>query len=141
MRIFKSIVIGDRYLQRWYLIPRNPILNVYLHRFEGSDDDRALHDHPWHSLSILLKGRLREYVFSNALPPGKMIEIRHPSRFLPVFRRATHAHRLELIQGPAWTIFITGPRFRQWGFHCPNGWRHWRNFTDASGLRTGRGCE
>lgn len=32
----------DPYLLRWYIIP----LNVYLHKFMRSDDDRALHDHP-----------------------------------------------------------------------------------------------
>ena len=40
------MVIGgaeDPYLLRWYLIPRNPFVNVYLHKFLRSDDDRALH--------------------------------------------------------------------------------------------------
>src|SRR3546814_10878289 len=38
------------------------------------------------------------------------------------FRRAAAAHRLDLaedIQGqriPCWTLFITGPRIREWGF-------------------------
>lgn len=48
------------YLKRWWLIPRNRFFNVYLHQFLKDDDDRALHDHPWWSVSFLLKGRLRE---------------------------------------------------------------------------------
>lgn len=47
---------GDPYMERWWLIPRNRFFNIYLHRFWRSDDDRALHDHPWVNLSILLKG-------------------------------------------------------------------------------------
>lgn len=31
------------YLLRWFLIPRNTKLNIYLHKFLQSDDDRALH--------------------------------------------------------------------------------------------------
>ena len=54
-----DLVIGgaaDPYLRRWYVLPRNPVLNVYLHHFLRSDDDRALHDHPWVNASVLLDG-------------------------------------------------------------------------------------
>lgn len=57
------MVIGgtnDPYLLRWYLIPRNPIVNVYLHKFLRSDDDRALHDHPWWFVSLILRGQYDE---------------------------------------------------------------------------------
>ena len=135
-----DVTIGENYLERWYLIPRNRFLNVYLHKFSGSDDDRALHDHPWHSVSFLLKGRLDEIMPARA---GRLERQRRREvpRFIPVFRSATHAHRLELIEGPAWTVFITGPKFRSWGFLCPQGWRHWKDFTDATGNNVGRGCE
>ncbi|MDN5849106.1 MAG: hypothetical protein L0H63_05630, partial [Nitrococcus sp.] len=58
-------------------------------------------------------------------------------------RRARSAHRLALIDAePVITLFITGPRVREWGFHCPQGWRHWRAFTAADNPgRIGRGCE
>lgn len=135
-----DVTIGENYLERWYLIPRNRFLNVYLHKFSGSDDDRALHDHPWHSVSFLLKGRLDEIMPARQgwLEKHRRREV---PRFIPVFRRATHAHRLQLIEGPAWTVFITGPKYRSWGFLCPQGWRHWREFTDATGNHVGRGCE
>lgn len=41
-----DFVIGDDYLRRWYVVPRNPFCNVYLHHILHSDDDRALHDQP-----------------------------------------------------------------------------------------------
>lgn len=134
-----SKIIGDNYLHRWHLLPRNALFNIYLHKFMADDDDRALHDHPWFSVSFLLRGRLDE------ITPGKVgvifkNQIREVPRFRPVFRRAKHAHRLKLIEGPAWTIFITGPRIREWGFLCPKGWVHWREFTDETGLKTGAGC-
>ena len=54
--------VDDPYLLRWFLIPRNHILNVYLHKFLRSDDDRALHDHPWWFVSIMLRGRYLEWL-------------------------------------------------------------------------------
>lgn len=135
-----DVVIGEGYLQRWYLVPRNRFFNVYLHRFTGSDDDRALHDHPWHSVSFLVRGALRE-IRAVKLNGLTVHATRAVPRILPVFRRATLAHRLELVAGPAWTIFITGPKIREWGFRCPHGWRHWMDFTDETGHHIGRGCE
>jgi hypothetical protein len=51
----------DPYIRRWWVIPRNRWFNVYLHQFLRSDDDRALHDHPWANCSILLRGATRAH--------------------------------------------------------------------------------
>jgi len=127
-----DIKIGGNYLHRWYVIPRNRWFNIYLHKFGCSDDDRALHCHPWFSVSFLLKGQMVEH--SNK-------GVKSIKRFLPIFRTAKFAHRLELVEGPVWTVFITGPNIRQWGFHCPNGWKHWKEFTTADGRNIGKGCQ
>lgn len=125
-------VINGGYLQRWYIIPRNRFMNIYLHRFGASDDDRALHDHPWYSASFLLRGELLEHSFKGG---------RHIPWLIPVFRTAKFAHRLEVVKGPVWTVFITGPAIRQWGFYCHNGWRHWTKFTSKDGNSIGPGCQ
>jgi hypothetical protein len=54
---------GERrpYLTRWHVLPRNKWFNIYLHRFLHGDDDRALHDHPWRSASLILEGRYTEH--------------------------------------------------------------------------------
>ena len=44
------------YCNRWWVIPRNRWFNIYLHEFVRDDDDRALHDHPWWNISIVLRG-------------------------------------------------------------------------------------
>lgn len=144
-------VVGDPerpYLLRWYVLPRNPILNVYVHKFLRDDDDRALHDHPWPSVSILLRGRYVEQMDGRDLlgRPARVRKVRSWKwwrLFGPpvVFRRATHAHRVELPAGPAWTLFITGPRVRDWGFHCPRGWVRWQDFVAKDNVgEVGRGC-
>lgn len=117
-------VIGEKYLRRWYVIPRNRWFNVYLHHFQGSDDARALHDHPWWNLSLLLSGEYREVTNSSA-------KTRRPGDI--VIRSAKAAHRIEMTGLACWTVFITGPRVRSWGFICPNGWRHWREYENGGG--------
>jgi hypothetical protein len=127
----------DPYLRRWFLIPRNRWFNIYLHQFCRSDDDRALHDHPWWNLSILLRGQYDEHTISDG---GVSVRTTRMAGELK-FRKAKSAHRIELTHGPCWTLFLTGPRIREWGFHCPQGWRHWRIFTAGDrGELVGRGC-
>jgi hypothetical protein len=127
---------ADPYMNRWYVIPRNRFFNIYLHQFIRDDEDRALHDHPWWSLSWLLRGRLVEL-----LQDGAVLALEAPSLRL---RSARMAHRLAILnewRGDTWTLFITGPRIREWGFHCPKGWVHWQDFTaGAQGEIVGKGC-
>lgn len=130
-------IIGVDYLHRWHVIPRNPLFNIYLHKFISSDDDRALHDHPWWSVSFLLKGGLLEV---SPMLHGWQ-HWRRIKRFVPVLRRPTFAHRLIVAEGPAWTLFITGPVTREWGFICPDRWVHHKDFTDTTGNQIGSGCE
>lgn len=130
-----DFVIGDpAYLRRWWIIPRNEWQNVYLHHILRDDDDRALHDHPWPNTSLLLIGSYREIT-----PDG--VFIREPGAL--VSRPAAAAHRLELIDGePCVSLFFTGQKVRDWGFHCPKGWVPWQQFTAGdNGELVGRGCE
>lgn len=158
-------VVGphDRpYLLRWYVLPRNDWLNVYLHKFCRDDDDRALHDHPWPSLSLVLWGGYVEQTRTAATSAGEhwtaakgvVTQHTHVATEYTYVRKwygigsllrraATHTHRIELPGGkPCWTLFITGPRVREWGFHCPKGWVHWRDFTASHDVgQVGKGCD
>lgn len=130
------------YMNRWYVIPRNRWFNIYLHQILRSDDDRALHDHPWINLSIVLKGGYREMM--PAGPPGvigwTVVKRRAPGSI--VGRRPTAAHRLEVDAGrPCWSLFLTGPKVREWGFWCPQGWKVWTSFVDMGNTgAVGPGC-
>ena len=78
--------------------------------------------------------------------PGNLGVVRLPGDI--VHREATQAHRVVLFRDDngkpqdAWTLFTTGPKIREWGFHCPKGWIHWTKFTDSrdSGA-VGKGCD
>lgn len=157
-----DVIIGapsDPYLLRWWVIPRNPVFNIYYHVVKRPDDDRALHDDPWVNASIVLEGGYMEVLPANEiLPPVRTRRLWRPPGSV-VVRGAHAAHRLELrVRFPkpvgdyvgtehieARTLFITGPRLRRWGFWCPKGWRHWKDFcgVDADGRnngQVGRGC-
>jgi len=121
---------GGIYLKRWFLVPHNRFVNIYLHKFVGSDDPPALHNHPWWFASLLLSGTYCEVTEcgSRWRVPGRL-----------VFRPARHRHRVELARDdsgreqPCLSVVVTGPHRQAWGFFCPrrNGeWRFipWRNF-------------
>lgn len=148
------------YLRRWYLLPRNPICNIYLHHFLRDDDDRALHDHPWAWASLLLRGSYIEHTIAAGGVHHKRTRMVGSWKFsLP-----SRAHRIELNKipsgamiatgrdtwatfdyqpQPCWTLFITGPRVRDWGFHCPDqGWVHFLRFTKPGNVgERGPGCD
>lgn len=136
-----DFVIGGAdkpYMRRWWIIPRNRFFNIYLHEFLRSDDDRALHDHPWWNLSLLLTN---EYVEHTISAGGVNVRTLYNVGDLK-FRSAKAAHRVELTRGPTWSLFITGPTIREWGFHCPNGCRPWKQFVDQRDHGSiGRGCD
>lgn len=130
---------GDIYLCRWYVIPRNKLLNIYLHYFLSSDDDRALHDHPWANASYLLKGSYIEHTIAQG---GIHKRTKRKAGDFVLRASGKQAHRIELHNGPVWTLFITGPTYRVWGFHCPtNGWVPFFRFLahDKQG-DVGKGC-
>ncbi len=140
---------GDPYLLRWWVIPRNRVLNVYLHCILRSDDDRALHDHPWPFVSIILRNGYVEHRFDDPdwrSDPQRRVRTRmtHHGERAVVFRLPRTPHRLQILPDSwAMTLVITGPVIRPWGFWCPQGWRDSREYaiqTDDSSV-IGRGCE
>jgi len=130
---------ADPYMLRWYLIPRNRWLNVYQHKFMRDDDDRALHDHPWWFVSLVIRGGYREHLDAGASLIRRACSV--------AFRPAAHRHRVALFPAadggrrPCWTLIITGRKSRTWGFWCPKGFVPWFDLVagDDPGA-VGKGC-
>lgn len=93
------------YLVRWRI--ETPKGSVRLHHWLGPDDDRAFHDHPWSFVTFVLKGG---YTDKNL--DGEQ-HLRAPAI---QYRSATHQHTVYPDAGGAWTIIVTGPKVRNWGF-------------------------
>ena len=137
-----DFIIGgeaDPYLFRWYVIPRNRFLNIYLHCFKRSDDDRAHHGHPWlANFSRILRGECAEHTIAAGGTHHRRLLRAGDTRF----RWGASPHRIELVSGDCWTLFVTGPKVREWGFNCPQRWIHWQEFTSPHNSgEIGRGCD
>ncbi len=98
---------GDPYLERWILWFGG---SLRLHRFFASDEDRAAHDHPWWFVTIPFSA-YAEFVQAGI---GERKRLVRP--FRPHFRSARFRHRVDLLSYPTWTLVLTGPKSREWGF-------------------------
>lgn len=137
----------------WSQFTKRLLFNIYLHKFIRSDYEEACHDHPWvFNISILLDGDYWEHTLV-----GKFFR----QAGMTKFRWGKAPHRVELLgpmrgemgipfepkddnpdgsdanllnsKYPVWTIFITGPVVRNWGFYCPKGWIPWKQFMPKYG--------
>lgn len=128
-----DFVIGEDYMRRWWVVPRNSYANVYLHDIRASDDDRAFHDHPWPNTSFLITGKYIEHT-----PNGTFERVAGDV----ITRPANALHRLEVIpEQRAISLFMTGKNEREWGFDCGHGWVHWSDFVNARDTgKIGQGC-
>lgn len=93
------------YVVRWRV--ETPWFSVRLHHWLAPDDDRAKHDHPWDFVTFVLRGG-----YTDASPDGDE-HLRAPA---VRYRAATHQHTVFPDPGGAWTVIVTGPKIRQWGF-------------------------
>lgn len=91
---------------------------VRVHKILRRDDDRTFHNHTWNFVSVILKNGYIEKTpvyDSNDFYTG-INEQSYPKGSV-IFRKDSDFHMLKLIdKKPTWTLFITGPDKRKWGF-------------------------
>jgi len=131
-RIVMDRVNDKPYLERYYLFlkDRNTFpFNVFLHKFLKSDPD-DLHDHPWPYATIILKGGYYEWIPTFDKQGRKLAEVavwRGPGSFRVC--GANSLHRIELDPDvTAWTLFMPGPKQREWGFIKNGIWIQWEKY-------------
>lgn len=130
---------------RWFLFrsKNDRLPRLYLHKFLRPDDDRAPHDHPWWFVSILLKGSYIEHRWVDG------VESVHRRRAPSIAYRPLSTHHRVMLDDewydtgivsrrsgkvlgqrfkPVWTIILTGPDVRKWGFWCKETFVPWREF-------------
>ena len=124
-------VILDRgsqepYLERYYLFLKERKtfpFNIFIHKFLKSDPD-DVHDHPWPYATMILKGGYWEWIpqfDSNLKRIGEIAKWRGPGHFR--ICSAKSFHRIEVDPTvDCWTLFIPGPRKREWGFMVKDKW-------------------
>lgn len=116
-------------LTRYYLLDTR-LVAIYLHHLHASDEDRALHDHPWSFVTFLLSSGYWEWVpnddVGEAIAMGPTVGLWR-RRFSVLYRPAEWRHRLQLVK-PCWTLVLRWRRRREWGFITPTGWLDWRSY-------------
>ena len=131
-RIVMDRVENEPYLERYYLFlkdrKRFPF-NIFLHKFLKSDPD-DVHDHPWPYATLILKGGYWEWIphFDTVgRKTGEYQVWRGPGHFR--VSKANSFHRIELDPDiTAWTLFMPGPKQRDWGFLVKNQWIQWEQY-------------
>lgn len=131
-RIVYDRVDNKPYLERYYLLLKDRgehfPFNIFLHKFLKSDID-DVHDHPWPYATLILKGGYYEWVpqIVNGVKIGEYRHWRGPGHFR--ICKATSYHRIELVDGlDCWTLFMPGPKQREWGFLVKNKWVQWQEY-------------
>jgi hypothetical protein len=102
---------GRPYLER-YFVARVLGLQIYVHRFVGSDPVRGLHDHPWRwALSLVLAGHYQEETRQG---------IRRVRWVNTLVGDSFHRVILPRGQRDVWTLFIhRAGTAKTWGFLRP----------------------
>lgn len=162
-----DLIIGSRdnpQTLRWHIVCWRG-WQLALHKWCRSDEDRALHDHSGNNVSLILSPQgyneiVRERAHDEDYPcepvgwihagDGEFyrdVTVRRRA-WIPYFRRAEAPHRIALRDArPVWSLWLRWPPHREWGFWCPRGWRHWKDFLgqrdyNADGIsEVGRGCD
>ena len=131
-RIVMDRVENEPYLERYYLFLKERKsfpFNVFLHKFLKSDPD-DVHDHPWPYTTVILKGGYWEWIPIFDSVGRKTGEIQHwrgPGHFRTC--SAKSFHRIELDPNVScWTLFMPGPKQREWGFLVKNKWVQWQEY-------------
>ena len=125
-RIIMDRTCNEPYLERYYLFLKDREkfpFNIFLHKFlKGDPDD--VHDHPWPYATLILKGGYYEWTPQFNAQGQKINEIaRWCSAGSFRWAGANTYHRIELEPGvDCWTMFVPGPKQRDWGFLVKNRW-------------------
>jgi len=110
---------GDPYLDRLRLI-ETPWFAVFLHHIHRPDKDPDPHDHPWWFASVVISGQYVDEFWPDKRRPDISYH-RHHGRGMPRFLNRKAAHLITAIDGPLWTLVVTGRSHgsESWGFWVP----------------------
>lgn len=112
------------YAYRWGI--ETPWCSLRLHHWLYGDDERAQHDHPWNFYTFILKGGYQDLTSTYDVHGQTQLHVETMHAGKLSYRPATHLHSVHLWNdATAWTIVLTGPIVRRWGFF--DGRRWWRS--------------
>jgi hypothetical protein len=129
-QLFRKDELGREecpYVRRW-ILDLGPLGSLRVHHWLGDDEQRALHDHPWGFLTIMLAGSYTDVSWPEwvkgvdwsrnvrILDQCRRSDILRPGSIR--WRPAKWAHTVQTTG--AWTILWTQPKSRSFGFYQEN---------------------
>lgn len=134
----KGIVYLERYLIHGWspASPKDapPGVSLYLHHIllPDQDDPHVLHNHPWRwAHSTILHGW---YAEERPHKLGGFVSRSYPTGSSNTLEPETF-HRITSVSHDCWTLFLTGPKVKSWGFDVPGrGFVPWRERLAARGI-------
>lgn len=126
------------YMRRWIL--RTPWGTLRLHNILRADDDADPHDHPFDFWSLVVRGGYIEERYTRRATwrmgigwksNGARVDIEPRGFGSLAHRNAMDMHRIGYVKANTWTIVITGPKRRPWGFLTEHGWVGWRAYVNG----------
>lgn len=131
----KAILVdfyGRVLMERWYLLyyedeqnprPWSRLPNVWIHHFPGPDspDGEDEHQHPYSTLSVILKGWYDEVVTRPDDMKCNSFRLRKKGTWC--FQSYRTSHRICLVKPGTWSIFAHWVRRQDWAFEvkpCTN---------------------
>lgn len=111
MRLIR--IDGQPYLERYHIAKIGPI-RIWLHHFVREDEERAVHDHPWSALSLILTGGYTEEHIEDSFAFNYR-DLKAPRwNWIPWHKQ----HRIVAVSKDTWTLMLVGPRTgREWHFY------------------------
>jgi hypothetical protein len=107
--------LDDPYMRRWCLT--TPWFSIRIHHWFRGDDDRHYHDHDWNFICMVLKGSYMDVSYLDT-SYGSDVKMDILTPFSPRYRKAEYKHIVNT--SGCWTIVLTGPKIRNFGFWVPN---------------------
>ena len=99
---------GTLHFRRWRLI-ETKYFRFYVHQIFQSDKDPHLHNHPWHFVSFIVKGR-----YAERRSNGVYKQFKGPLGIN--FHRAKTYHKITLLSKQAVSLFFAFGKYRPWGY-------------------------
>ena len=120
MILFRKYSNIKDFLHRFTLLKIGK-LHIRIHKIKNSDQTTLFHNHPFHYISVILKGGYKETVMHNGIYQKRI------NKFLSVICRSNKVfHRIDEIFGETITLFIAYGDYKWRAFNI--------NATDDNGV-------
>ena len=121
--------VPSDYITRLHVV-KTPWFAVCVHWLNHHDPEPFLHDHPVSFLSIILRGGYTEEradITAKHWTRVKRVE-RHHDWFNFIRASKDDPHTITYVRPGTVTLCFMGPKVREWGYHTPDGWVHWKKY-------------